>query len=98
MRLFFVNVYAKDSGQTRDIPAELAAIKPYRCFIYAVVAQSALDALQYITKHSEDLTSHGWTNLSFAVQNPEGYNSNTPVYSGSCEVSEEDVRAAHYVG
>lgn len=86
MRLFFVNLFARDDGQTRDLPFEEAVQKPYRCFTYAVLADNAKQAEEIITEHNDDMIAIGWTDLFCYAQDTKGTECAKAVYVGSSDV------------
>lgn len=63
-QLFFVNVECEVRKETRMLPAQEAADKPYRTFVYVVVANSEREALNSI----DSMASENWYEIKRYVQ------------------------------
>ena len=92
MRIYFVNQYARDAGDTRDLSDEECAAKPYRCFTYMVITADPQAAIEHIQRYHR--LPDGWTDVSFTIQNPDGNELDDPMYIGCSDVTYGEVSNA----
>ena len=81
MKLFFVNVECRVRKETRLIPAAEAIAKPYRTFVYAVVAATEREAVF----SPENMSSDVWYEVKRYAQNPEGYEPGQAIFQGASD-------------
>jgi len=86
MKLFFVNLFARDTTNCRDLPSNQHEGLPWRCFSYVVLAESSKHAEEIIIQHSTDMGIQ-WEDRWCYAQDPEGTDLATAVFVDACDVS-----------
>lgn len=81
MKLFFVNVECEVRNETRMISEADAEKKPYRTFVYAVVAATEREAVLA----PENMSNTAWYEIKRYAQNPEGYEVGKAVFQGASD-------------
>ena len=81
MKLFFVNVECEVRQETRLLPTAEAAAKPYRTFVYAVVAETEREAVLA----PDNMSGEAWYEIKRYAQNPEGYESGEAIFQSATD-------------
>jgi hypothetical protein len=89
MKLFFVNLFAKDTTNCRGLPPSRHEGFPWSCFTYVVMASSAEHAEQTVMEQKSDMPAH-WVDKWCFAQDTDGTECDTAVFIDCCEISEEN--------